>query len=54
MIEKFAAVHGVVPSEFLDLNRTTSMTLSSAPYDCEVRSGHWRQGLANFAIGAPA
>jgi len=52
MIEKFAAVRGVVRSEFLDLNHTTSIKLPSAPYDCEVRSGHWRQGLANVAIGA--
>ena len=47
MIEKFASVRGMVRSEFLDL----AHTCPSVPYDPEVRSGSWRQGLANFGIG---
>jgi hypothetical protein len=54
MIEKFTDGCGMVRSEFLDLNHTSKDHVSSVPYDCEVRAGCWRQGMANFAIGTLA
>jgi hypothetical protein len=49
MIERVANMCSAVRSEFLDLNHTSKLMIPVSHLICEVRSGRWLQGVANFA-----
>jgi hypothetical protein len=53
MVEKFAIIGGKVPSEFLDLNHTSSSLGSGVPMSPKFALSQ-RQALANFGPGTPA